>query len=122
MMSDLVVVRLPGSDQIHCIMWLSTLTSDFTPKIIGASRCWILGSNYTKRLFVSRSMTFPLTHKITDRTIYLRFDTFIATHTMQYLTLDSYLPQIYCNVSQYAVLVMFASQHWCPDTAYGWPI
>ena len=85
----------------------------FTPKIIGASRCWILGSNYTKRLFVSLIMTFPLTHKITERTIYLRFDTFIATHKMQYLTLGSYLPQIYCNVSQYAVLVMFASQHWC---------
>ena len=63
-----------------------------------------------KRLFVSRSMTFPPTHKITERTIYLRFDTFIATHTMQYLTLGSYLPHIYCNVSQYAVLVMIASQ------------
>ena len=98
LMSDLVVVWLPGSDQIHHVMWLSTLTSDFTPKMIGTSRCWILGGNYTKRSFVPWSMMLPLTHKITERTIYLRFDTFIATHTIQYLTLGSYLSQIYCNV------------------------
>ena len=33
-MSGLVVVRLPGSDQIQHIMCLPTFTSDFTPKIV----------------------------------------------------------------------------------------
>ena len=82
LMSGLVVFTLPGSVEIHHIVCLSTVTSDFTPKIIDASRCLILGSNYTKRLFPWWSMTFPLTHKITEIIIYLLLYTFIATHTM----------------------------------------
>ena len=78
-----IVVRLPVSGQIHHSTCLSTLASDFTPKIIGAFSCWILGRNYTTRLFAPWTMTFPLTHTITERTMYLPGDTFIATHTMQ---------------------------------------
>ena len=64
-----------------------------------------IGCNYTKGLFPSWSMTFLLTHKITEIIIYLLFDTFIGTYTMQQLALVSYLPHIYCYASQYTVLV-----------------
>ena len=121
-MSGLVVVRLPESDQTHDhIMCLSTFTSDITSKIISASRCWILGSNFIKPYCLLHRTWRSLLHIRYQKHAYIYSSTHLLWRIRWNKTLVGYLTYTYCNVihSIYSIGTASVMFH-LPTTSVQW--